>query len=48
MAVSSSKGICGDIAGLAWLEDEGKEGKEEEKEEVEEEEERMAVEEEGE
>ena len=45
MAVSSSKGICGDIAGLAWLDDEGKE---EEKEEVEVEEERMAVEEGGE
>lgn len=25
MAVSSSKEICGDTAGLAWLDDEGKE-----------------------
>lgn len=32
MAVSSSRGICGDIAGLARLDDEGKEAGEEEEE----------------
>lgn len=41
MAVSLSRGFCGDMAGLAWLDDEGKE-------EEEEEEEGMVVEEEGE
>lgn len=30
MAVSLSKGVCGDMAGLAWLDDEGKEDEEEE------------------
>ena len=40
MAVNSSRGFCGDMAGLAWL-DEGKEGKE-----GQEEEEGMVVEEE--
>lgn len=45
MAVSSSKGICEDMARLAWLDDEGKE---EEEEEVVMMEERMAVEEDGE
>jgi len=29
MAVSSSREICGVIAGLAWLDDEGKEEEEE-------------------
>lgn len=42
MAVYLSMGFCGDMAGLAWLDDEGKE------EEEEEEEEGMVVEEEGE
>lgn len=28
MAVSLSKGVCGDMAGLAWLDDEGKEEEE--------------------
>lgn len=46
MAVSSSKGICEHIPGLAWLEDDWKE--EEEEEGDMEMEERIAVEEEGE
>lgn len=40
MAVSLSRVFCGDMAGLAWLDDEGKEEEEEE--------EGMVVEEEGE
>lgn len=40
MAMSLSREFCGDMAGLAWLDGEGKEEEEEE--------ERMVVEEEGE
>lgn len=40
MAVRLSRGFCGDTAGLAWLDEEGKEEEEEE--------EGMVVEEEGE
>lgn len=43
MAVNLSKRFCGDMAGLAWLDDEGKE-----KEVVEEEEGMVVEEEEGE